>query len=357
MWSIYYHSTNLPTLRRSVLELVETPSPLQLQPLHKAINAVLTADADDRQARLRRLQAVRKLASMGLANPTYRKLLSEKPHTDSDTAARIAASGGVVDLLVERVWAEFKLQPSITAFRLMEPAEANGYLDEALALTSACAPVAITCVACYSPRGAAGGQPITTVTAGCYVKRDLACLAKAFDPRAWHDCASAAFKKSQRVTYSDITGEYTDVPTSPGDIGNPWTGYLEEQVIVGGDAEFQNYLKITFQTAPGVRVDYELFDSRLFSIPALSISNELESVVVDEGHLLAEASTNPMYPAVDNWKRIELVKTVRFVDLTNLPNSNPWNIDAGEVLNYWAPVLISEWLESGTQGAVCCNNC
>jgi len=54
---------------------------------------------------------------------------------------------------------------------------------------------------------------------------------------------------------------------------------------------------------------------------------------------------------------VVLVKTVRFVDLTDLPDSNPWNIDAGEVLNYWAPALLSEWLESSTQGAVCCNNC
>jgi hypothetical protein len=159
------------------------------------------------------------------------------------------------------------------------------------------------------------------------------------------------------VTYESATGLYTDVPTSPGDIGNPWTGYLEEKVVVGGDAEFQNFLQITFQTLPSVRVDYQLFESGDYSIPALLIFNEIESVVVDEGHLLAEASTNPTYPAADNWKRIELVKKVRFVDLTDLPGSNPWNIDPGEVLNYWAPVLISAWLESGTQGAVCCNNC
>jgi hypothetical protein len=365
MWSIYYHSINLPTLRKSVLELVQAPSrpdvppPLRLLPLSEAVKVVLKDGfgADDRKARLRRLQALRKLASMGLANPTYREALIKMPHTDQETVSRIGEAGKIVDLLVDRVWTEFRLKVSIDGFRIMAPAEANNYLDEGLTSSGACAPVATTCVACYSPRGAAGGEPITTVTAGCYVKRDLNCLAKAFDPRAWHSCATAAFTKSQRVTYSTATEQYTDVPTSPGDIGNPWTGYLEEKVIVGGDAEFQNWLQITFQTMPSVRVDYELFESGVFSIPALSIIDEDENVVVDEGHLLAEVSTNPTYPAADNWKRIELVKTVRFVDLTNLAGSNPWNIDPGELLNYWAPVLISEWLESGTQGAVCCNNC
>jgi len=255
------------------------------------------------------------------------------------------------------VWQEFGLEIPIDAFRLMAPSQANAYLDEGLARSGACAPVATSCVACYSPRGAAGGEPITTITAGCYVKRDFDCLAKAFDPRSWLTCAPDAFKKSQRVTYSSATHTYTDVPTSPGDIGHSWTGYLEEQVVVGGDAEFQNFLEIEFHIAPNVRVDYQLFESKLFSIPALFIFNQNESVVVDEGHLLAEISTNPLYPASANWKRIELVKTVRFVDLTDLPDSNPWNVDAGEVLNYWAPALLSEWLESSTQGAVCCNNC
>jgi hypothetical protein len=294
---------------------------------------------------------------MGLANPTYRAVLIENLHTDSETVERINEAGKAVDLLVNRVWEEFRPKLPITALRMMAPPEANGYLDEALSSSGTCAPIATTCVACYSPRGAAGGEPITTVTAGCYVKRDLNCLAKAFDPRSWRDCASAAFTKSQRVTYSPLTKTFTDVPTNPGDIGNPWTGYLEEKVVVGGNAEFQNWLEITFQTLPSVRVDYQLFKSGKFSIPAMIIIDKDENVVVDEGHLLAEASTNPIYPAADNWKRIELVKTVRFVDLTNAPGSNPWNIDPGEVLNYWAPVLISEWLESGTQGAVCCNNC
>jgi len=328
-------------------------------PLSDAVNTVLKAGngAHGRQARLLRLQALRKLAGMGLANPAYREWLSKKPHSDTELISRINEAGKAVDLLAERVWEEFKLGLPITALRIMAPPEANTFLDEALVLSASCAPVATTCVACYSPRGAAGGEPITTVTAGCYVRRDMDCLAKAFDPRSWHTCSSAAFTKSQRVTYSSATKTFTDVPTIPGDIGNPWTGYLEERVVVGGDADLQNWLQITFQTLPSVRVDYHLFKSGDFSIPAFFIANENENVVVDEGHLLAEPSTDPTYPAGDNWKRIELVKTVRFVDLTDLPGSNPWNIDPGEVLNYWAPVLISEWLESGTQGAVCCHNC
>jgi hypothetical protein len=366
MWSIYYHSTYLPTLRKSVLERVKAPSsteddvppPLQLQPLHEAVNVVLTAGgANDRQARLRRLQALRKLASMGLANPTYRDALRTSPHTDSETASRIEKSGTVVDLLVKRVWKEFKIKLPINAIKIMAPSAANAYLDECLSLSTVCAPVATTCVACYSPRGAAGGEPITTVTAGCYVKRDLDCLAKAFDPRSWQDCASAAFTKSQRVTYSAATQTYTDVPTNTDEIGKPWSGLLEERVVAAGTADFQNWLEIKFQTNPAVRVDYKLFESGEFSIPALWIFKEPENVVVDEGYLLAEHSTNPLYPATDNWKRIELVKTVRFVDLTDLAGSNPWNVDPGEVLNYWAPVLLSMWLESGTQGAVCCDNC
>src|SRR5262245_778511 len=249
MWSIYYHSIHLPTLRKSVLELVQTPPrpdsvkpPLQLLPLSEDVNAVLSAGTgpDDRKARLRRLQALRKLAGMGFANPTYREVLIKRPDTDPETRLRIRDAGKFVDLLVERVLTEFRLKSSIDAFRIIAPPEANAYLDEGLTSSGVCAPVATTCVACYSPRGAAGGEPITTVTAGCYVKRDLNCLAMAFDPRSWQSCATSAFTKSQRVTYSSATGQYTDVPTSPGDIGNSWTGFLEENVVVGGDAEFQN---------------------------------------------------------------------------------------------------------------------
>ena len=350
MWSIYYHSAYLPSLRKSVFELVAPPL-FRLLPLAEAVNTVLTAGADDRQARLRRLQALRKLASMGLANPRYREWLRERGGDN----LRINEAGPVVDILVARVWEEFELELNkIDTLRIMSPVEANSYLDENLSLSGVCAPVATTCVACYSPRGAAGGEPITTVTAGSYVKRNLNCLAQAFDPRSWQACSSVAFKKSQRVTYSATTDTYTDVPTNPGDLGNAWTGYLEEQVVVGGDSELQNWLKIAFQNTPKVRVDYELFESGKFSIPGLTIKNRDENVVVDQGYLLAEDSTNPQYPASDNWKRIELVKTVRFVDVTDRPGSNPWNIDPGELLNYWAPVLLSEWLESGTQGAVCC---
>jgi hypothetical protein len=335
------------------------PPPLRLLPLNGAVEVILTAGtgANDRQARLRRLQALRKLATMGLANPTYRKALIERPHTDDETALRIQEAGKVVDLLAARVWEEFKLKLALKGFTIMAPAEANAYLDEGLSLLDACAPVATTCVACCSPWGGVGyNKTVTTVTAGCYVKRDLNCLAKAFDPRSWEACASAAFTKSQRVTYSEETEQYTDVPTQTGDIGNPWSGLLEEQVTVGGDANFQNWLEIKFEITPKVRVDYKKFDSGLYSIPALFIDRQTGSVLVDEGYLLAEDSTNALYPATDNWKRIELVKTVRFVDLTDL-GPNPWNIDLGEILNYWAPALLSEWLESGTQGAVCCDNC
>lgn len=391
MWSIYYHSIYLPTLRKSVLELVQAPSsaetplgdllvgrgkdvatlpaqvsallgvqtqpattvapPLRLLPLAQAANAVLIAK--DKHARHRRLQALRKLASLGLANPEYRAKLIE---TGGDEV-RINEAGEVVDLLVQKVWEEFTLKPSITDLQILAPAEANTYLDTAMSLSGVCAPIATSCVACYSPRGAAGGEPITKVTTSCYVKRDLDCLAKNFDPRSWQSCMSVAFKKSQRVDYDRITGKYTDVSHSdPPAIGKPWKGHLEEQVVVGGDSEFQNWLTIDFQVTPNsVRVDYEFHESGIFSIPSLLIFNEVESVVVNDGYMLAENSTNPLYPASANWKRMELTKTIRFVDLTNLPGSNPWNIDPGEVMNYWAPVLFSEWLESGTQIAVCCD--
>jgi hypothetical protein len=318
--------------------------------LAQAVNAVLIAK--DKQARHRRLQALRKLASLGLANPTYRAKLIQRGGDE----VVINEAGELVDLLVQKVWEEFTLKLTLTDLKILAPAEANAYLDTAMSVSGVCAPVATNCDACYSPRGAAGGEPITTVTTSCYVKRDLDCLAKNFDPRSWQSCMSVTFKKSQRVTYDKTTDTYTDVPTIPGDIGTAWKGLLEEQVVVGGDSEFQNWLTIDFQvTANSVNAIYGLFESGNFSIPSLLINDEDESVVVDEGHMLAEDSTNPAYPAYDNWKRMELTKTIRFVDLTDLPGSNPWNIDPGEVMNYWAPVLFSEWLESGTQIAVCCD--
>jgi len=324
--------------------------PLRLVRLSQAINTVL--NAKDKQARYRRVQALRKLAGMGLANPEYRAELTTRGG-DKDG---INAAAEVVDRLVLKVWEEFKLKLTVTDLQILAPTEVHAYFDTAMSMSGVCAPVAITCEACYSPRGSAG-EPITTITTSCYVKRDLDCLAKNIDPRAWQSCMSVAFRRSQRVTYDEPTDTYTDVPsTDPPAIGQAWHGHLEEQVVVGGDSDFQNWLRIDFQVTSGmVRADYWLFESGMFSIPSLLIYNEPESVVVDDGHMLAEDSTNPLYPASDNWKRIELTKTIRFVDLTDLPGSNPWNIDPGEVMNYWAPVLFSEWLEAGTQIAVCCD--
>jgi hypothetical protein len=243
----------------------------------------------------------------------------------------------------------------------MSPQDAEGYIDGALMGLNACVPVGASCMACYVPRGAPGAEPMTSVHASAFVKRDLAGLARAFDPRSWSTCAPEAFQKSQRVTYSETTLEYADVPHSPSDLGNPWTGLLEENVVVGGTATFQNWLEIDFtveKTSGGVqlvRVDYELFESGAFSIPAFWISNEVESVTLDEGHLLAEPSTHVSYPASDGWVYVRMVKRVRFVDLTDVTGTDPWQLDPGEVLNYWAPVALGAWLEAGTQGFVCCN--
>ena len=152
--------------------------------------------------------------------------------------------------------------------------------------------------------------------------------------------------------------------SSPSDLGTPWSGHLEEVVIFGGSSRLQNWLNIDFTvntvnfgilSFTTVRVDYSLYRSGLFTIPPLFIYNHVENVVVDEGYLLATQSLHPSYPAAAGWKYVKVVKKVRFVDLSSFGGANPWGIDPGEVLNYWAPVLLSVWLESGTQGFLCCD--
>jgi hypothetical protein len=367
MWSVYYHSTDLPSLKPSIFDRVRPldgrqppdwgPSPLQLQPLAEAIGVLLSGQGA--YARLRRLQALRKLGAAGLANAARLKALIEK--ADSEHAAKVARVGEAIDKLLEQVVEDWKTERFRT-LRLIRPAHVSAYIDELLLGLNTCAPVGTTCSALYEPNGAGDDNPITTVRATAYVKRNLADLARVLDPRAWECCAPEVFTKSQRVSCS--YGYCTDVPHVPGDLGTPWTGQLEEVVVFGGYATLQNWLNIDFTVSTisfgawnfwKVLVNYSLFRSGRFTIPAFFIVNEVENVVVDEGYLQAVKSLNPNYPASDGWAYVEVVKKVRFVDLTDYSGSNPWGIDPGEVLNYWAPVLLCLWLESGTQGFLCCD--
>jgi len=372
MWSVYYHSTYLPSLKPSIFDRVRPldgrkppdwgPSPLKLQPLPEAITVLLGITGTF--ARLRRLQALRKLGAVGLANKVRLEALIKKANErgDSEHAAKVVRVGEVIYKLLEQLVEDWKTKRFLT-LPLIHPGHVNAYIDELLAGLNTCAPVGTTCSALYEPNGAGDGNPITTVTATAYVKRDLADLARVLDPRAWHCCAPEVFTKSQRVSCSSPV-QCDDVPHMPGDLGTPWTGQLEEVVVFGGYATLQNWLNIDFTVSTisfgpwnfsKVLVNYSLFRSGRFTIPAFFIVNEVENVVVDEGYLQAVKSLNPNYPASDGWAYVEVVKKVRFVDLTDYSGSNPWGIDPGEVLNYWAPVLLCLWLESGTQGFLCCD--
>ena len=370
MWSVYYHSMYLPSLKPSLFDRVQPlggreppdwgPSPLKRQPLPEAISVLLGGDGP--YARMRRLQALRKLGAAGLANAARLQALITEANERKDTehAATVKAVEEVVKTLLVQVGNDWGRERFLT-LRIIHPGQVNAYIDELVMATGICAPVGTTCSALYEPNGA-GGEPITTVTATAYVNRTVAQLAGVLDPRSWECCAPEVFEKSQRVSCS--FGVCTDVPHVPGDIGTPWTGQLEEVVVFGGYATLQNWLNIDFSVInvslgalnfSKVLVNYSLFRSGAFTIPAFFIYNQVENVVVDEGHLLAMTSLNPSYPASGGWMYVEVVKKVRFVDLTAYSGSNPWGIDPGEVLNYWAPVLLCMWLESGTQGFLCCD--
>jgi hypothetical protein len=70
-------------------------------------------------------------------------------------------------------------------------------------------------------------------------------------------------------------------------------------------------------------------------------------VTIDEGYVLAQASPDPFGKrrVVAHRRR----EDGRFVDLT-VSRIQSMARRSGEILNYWAPVMLCLWLEDGTQG-------
>src|SRR5262245_25512118 len=177
MWSVYYHSSYLPSLKPSVFDRVrpledrKAPdwglSPLQLQPLPDAIRVLLGGEGP--YARLRRLQALRTLGAAGLANAARLESLITKAEkrNDNENAATVARVRQEIHTLLERVIDDWKIKRFLTLL-VIHPGQVRAYLDELVMTVNTCAPVGTTCSALYEPTGAAGGEPITTVTATAY---------------------------------------------------------------------------------------------------------------------------------------------------------------------------------------------
>jgi|GEM_PF-3684050 len=351
-WSIYYHAMYLPGLGNSALSQIDdrlgngerSPRPEDThapQDLRTSIKVV--QQASDSHGDRRRQRALRKLAAAGFANTQRRKDLIQAARQTPNVGMRNEAVGKIeevgraVDLLAR------SLDVDVAELNATPPGDAVNAIDEALlSLSTACVTMNATCESCYVPFDPV--RPTTSMTARVLVKRPVAELAAVIDPRSWATC-SDAFTLSNAVTYNPSQHTYDPVLATPNP-GTPWTdGMLDEEVKLG-KVEFRNVLNIEFdQTAPDEwTVDYSLFESRKLKMPLVDLN---ECVNVNEGVVIARK-------LLPGWTELIVEKRVRFVDLTIGTKPNPFGVDPGEILNFWAPVLLCLWLEDYTQLGPCC---
>jgi hypothetical protein len=347
LWSVYYHAYHLRSLRPSLLERPEATSwgeafaPIRLDRALKILN-----EEHDEHDAMRRRRALRILGRAGFANGERRQLLEVLAAHDVEWLGYVHR---VRDGMA-RLTRALDIDP--TALLPVLPEVFDFFLEGLFAAqAAACQVTNATCVACYEPFGAGTARPMTTVTARALVNRTPIELAKVLDPRSWGSCMDC-FETKRVKDWDDVSRKYPDFGADPTPIGHPWTGKLWERVTLdaaGSHNVFENILEITAFNVSVVeaRVDYDLVDSLKLEIPALLI--DLPGCVThDKGYSRATSTGTP------GWSQLEVVKTVQFVDVTSGAGTNPWGLDPGELLNYWAPVTLCMWLEDPTLGGPCC---
>jgi hypothetical protein len=343
MWSVYYHSMVMKNLNDSIFGCVrgseeahDALRPMELQAALAEIRSVV-----DDHAEPRRWRVLRKMVAAGFASGRRRRELIEFASSDK-IVERVRGVAAEVDALTR------DLRVDVATLNRSSPESAVGYLQRtAVNLIQGCVPLDPTCVACYEPYDPA--RPTTTMTAKVRVERQLSDMAGMMDPRTWSTC-NKVFKVSDQGAWNASKNRWESVPSNP-PIGDAWSGFLVEEVEVG-PVTLGNVLDIDYAPPPSpsnvgdsARTDYWLHESTGLAMPGLSLG---ECVSVDQG--VAEADQ------IDpDHVQLTVTKKIRFVDLTKGSKKNPYGIDAGEILNIWAPVILCLWLEDVTQVGVCCD--
>ena len=349
MWSVYYHTYYLQALRRSLLEAPKRG--LGPIPLAEALKIVVAAK--DSRSRHRQLRVLERIGLAGFANQERLNLLREKARLADDPHWQETISGVEqgVKLLAGTLnvpWIELSVIP------VFEFPKYFGKLIKSL--VPACQFTDATCVACYRPSDPDLQRPITTVTATALVSKGPRDMAKVFDPRSWGTCFDG-FITRRVQPYDSSKDEYPDFGPDMDPIGLPWTGtrpYIFEEIVeivtAASTNSFTNVLEITgFEVKDEYsRLDFKLHDSRRLWFPSMAV-DEANSVTVDGGFMEATA----VHGLGGDWSKLKLEKTVQFEDIT-AQGADPFGLDLGELLNYFAPAGLCMWLEDVTKGSVCC---
>lgn len=392
MWSVYHHSFSLQTLRRSLVmnlptgdlsriavdealqiapeasgrmgqssslhtvrrDLVDMPTrKLGPIPLKNALEIVTNATGP--AAHTRRIRVLDRIGLAGFvsAKRIYQLQTEAEKAKDESWQERISAVQLQVKNLCDTLKIDYgqisEVPPRffrMVLYSLMPTIAAN------------CEVLYPTCHTCYDPVDELTGRPITTVTSTALVSATPQQLAKVFDPRSWGTCFDNF--QTQRVNERDNSGNYPPFSPDNDPIGKPWNPanphLCFERVTLeseGYSNVFENILRVTSFVVVDdshARLDFDLRESRKLTIPALAIDLN-QCVTVDRGHLEATAVAGPTGGL---WSKLEVVKRIQYVDVTVQGSNDPFGLEPGELLNYYAPAVLCLWLEDVASGAVCC---
>ena len=267
MWSVYYHTLYVPTLRRP---LVHTPDqhfgPI---PLEQALKTIVAADDAGRHERW-----VRVLAQLGVAGLTARKRLEEL--RDSARAAEDQAWLRRIDEVAFEI-ARLAQVLDIPSAVFVDKSRLDllRFLFEEMLARRRCLVIEPSCETTFTPFDLATGRPVTTVTARAKVNKTPTQLAQTIDPRTWGACLDHF--ETMRVLPKDAAGDYPPFGLDTDPIGQPWPAasaphLFWERVTIetaAGSNIFENILRITSFTvnAADARLDFVLEESRRLSIP------------------------------------------------------------------------------------------
>ena len=347
MWSVYYHTLNLQTLRRPLVRAAEKDfGPI---PLEQALQRIV--DADDHGSEERRFRVLGQLGMAGLASRARLEELRAVAHNAEEV--------GLVSSIEEVQFQMVRLTESlgIPSAAILDKSRSQllAFLLELMRSRRVCVVIEPSCET-SSTLWDANGRPFTTVTARAKVNKTPTQLARTIDPRSWGTCLDHF--ETLRVLPRNAAGDYLPFGPDTDPIGQPWSPgtaphlFWERVTIetVAGSSVFENILRIaSFTVTPAAtRLDFVLQESRLLQYPGLP---DLPAcVTIDEGY---SSAVSTLGPDAGNWSQIEVFKKVQFVDLTA---AGPvFGYDAGEWLNYLAPTSLCLWLEDATRGSPCCN--
>ncbi len=336
MWSIYLHSMARSGLKGSMLVLdhlgASNQKPADLRSaiaLESAIDLLL--EKDDAHMGGRRVMALKKLIAAGF----HTFDLDEAP--DSTTTKRSVEIRGRMEALGRRVGLD--LMPILERDAARALRGFLGLLGSGSGLVGSCETVDPECVACRDST-----TLNTTVTGKVRVKRPLADVAKVIDPRSWSIC-SDHFDESTRVNNDHPHyPEHAEHRSQP--LGETWSevGYLRE-VVRAGPAEFTNVLRIDRFEVTSAQATLEYRIERPIQLTYGGLGTLYNPIAVDYGTTTARMIGG-------GWCKVEFEKTIRFRDVTP---DRAYDLDFGEAMNYWAPIILCLWVEEDEHLGLCCS--